>query len=61
MGLVEIFRSRLKAIQKLYAHLHEPMFWGVCVFLDICLEEIVFLKGLVKFREITNIEDLIKS
>ena len=43
------------------------MLWGVLVFVlnfgvifGYVWEEIVFLKGFVKFREIRNIEDLIK-
>ena len=61
MGLVEIFRSRLKQ-SKNSMLISMNLCFGVFVFFWIYVwKEIVFLKGLVKFREITNIEDLIKS
>ena len=61
MGLMEIFRSRFKQsknsllILLIYVMRCFVNFW---VIFGYVWEEIVFLKGVVKFREIRNIEDL---
>ena len=47
------------AIQELSAHFTNLCFAVICKFLGDFWEEVVFLKGLTKFGEIRNIEDLI--
>ena len=59
VGLMRIYLVRVKAIQKLSAHFTNLCFAVICKFLGDFWGEIVFLKGLVKFGEIRNIEDLI--
>ena len=51
-----------KAIKNLYAHFTYQSFGPFCKFLVIfrsIWRQIVFLKGLVKFMEIGNFEDLV--
>ena len=58
LDLMRISRSHFKQ-SKNPLHLTNRCFAVICKFLGDILEEIVFLKGLVKFGEIRNIEDLI--
>ena len=64
VGLMKISNSfTFQAIQKLSADLTNLCCGLYCKFLVIfgyVWAEIVFLKGFVKFREIRNIEDLMK-
>ena len=55
-NLVNLFA--FQAIQKPYAHFTKLCIAVFCKFWGDVWEEIVFLKGLVKFREIRNIKDL---
>ena len=63
VGLMKISRSRFKQsknpllISRSYV---VGCFENCWVIFEYLWEEIVFLKGFVKFREIRNIEDLIK-
>ena len=62
VGLMKISRSRFKQ-SKNPLLISRSYVWGVVNFWVIfgyVWEEIVFLKGFVKFREIRNIEDLMK-
>ena len=56
--LKPVFSSAFQLIQKLYAHFTKLCLAVFCKFLGDVWEEIVFLKGLVKFGEIRNIKDL---
>ena len=62
LGLMRISRSSFKQSKNIiYAHYMNVCFTVFCKFwrdLGDVWEEIVFLKGLVKCREIRNIEDL---
>ena len=64
MDLMLITRSRFKQskiipmlITRSYVVGYLGKFWGI---FGYTWEEIIFLKGLVKFRKIGNIEDLMK-
>ena len=59
MGIpINLLLLSFQVIQKLYAHFTNPRLAGFCKFLGDFWEEIVSLKGLVKFGEIRNIKDL---
>ena len=60
---MEISRSTFQAIQKPYHHPVNLCCGVFCEFLGdfwVYLGGVVFLEGLVKLREIRNIEDLVK-
>ena len=60
MALIEISRTRFKQSKNSLLKNINLCYGNFCKFLGDFREKIVFLEGLVKFREIRNIEDLVK-
>ena len=63
MGLMEISRSTFQAIQNLFAQIMNQCYGLFCKVLGdlgYVWEEIVYLKGFVKFRQTRNIEGLMQ-